>query len=139
VAEGAAQDNPATPGGKDDHDSSTSAWVSPPPEEPWPEIDAEAFHGLAGDVVHAISPTTEADPVAILVHYLCMVGNVIGRKPYYAVGATRHYPVLNALLIGKTARARKGTARNELGPLLDLIDPDWGQNCQHSGSAAAKD
>ena len=113
-------------------------WATPPPEQPWPEMDAEAFHGLAGDVVDAIVPTTEADPVALLLHYLVMAGNIIGRKPYYAVGATRHYPILNALLIGKTARARKGTARDELVRLFELVDPDWAQHCQHSGLSSGE-
>jgi hypothetical protein len=119
--------------GRDD-----DGWATPLPEESWPEIEAEAFHGLAGDVVDAIAPHTEADPVALLLHYLVMAGNLIGRKPYYSVGQTRHYPVLNALLVGKTARARKGTALNEVVPLFDLVDPDWARQCQHSGLSSGE-
>ena len=37
-----------------------------PWERPWPAMDQEAYHGLAGDVVRTIEPHTEADPVAIL-------------------------------------------------------------------------
>ena len=33
-------------------------------------LDPEAFHGLAGDVVRAIDPFTEADPVAVLTNTL---------------------------------------------------------------------
>ena len=36
-------------------------------ERPWPVMDQAAYHGLAGDVVRAIEPHTEADPVAILI------------------------------------------------------------------------
>jgi hypothetical protein len=31
----------------------------------WPEMDAEAFYGPAGEVVDAIPPTTEVDPVGV--------------------------------------------------------------------------
>ena len=34
--------------------------------EPWPVLDAAAYHGLAGEVVRTIAPQTEADPVALL-------------------------------------------------------------------------
>jgi hypothetical protein len=67
--------------GDDDTDTD---WGTLRSEEPWPKIDAEAFHGLAGDVVDAIAPHAEADPVALLLHYLVMAGNIIGRKPYYS-------------------------------------------------------
>src|SRR4051794_7383375 len=50
--------------------------VQPTPE-PWPELGDEAFHGLAGKIVKAISPFTEADQVAVLVTLLVMFGNCV--------------------------------------------------------------
>jgi len=50
-------------------------------EETWPAIDEAAFHGLAGDIVRAIDPHTEADRVAMLGQLLAYFGNVIGRSP----------------------------------------------------------
>ena len=61
-----------------------------PWERPWPAMDQEAYHGLAGDVVRTIEPHTEADPVAILVQVLTNVGNIIGRCPYYQVESDYH-------------------------------------------------
>src|SRR5947207_15742733 len=34
--------------------------------ETWPEMDAAAYHGLAGDIVRAIEPHREADPAGLL-------------------------------------------------------------------------
>ena len=46
---------------------------------PWPQIDEAAFQGLAGEAVKAIEPHSEADPVALLMQFLTMAGNLIGR------------------------------------------------------------
>jgi N-acyl-D-aspartate/D-glutamate deacylase len=98
----------------EDYDRDTS-WAAPLPEELWPEMASEAFHGLAGQVVEAIAPTTEADPVAILAHFLVEAGNAAGRKPYCLADGARHYPNLYALLVGDTAKGRKGTAARRGG------------------------
>lgn len=52
----------------------TISWPDPP--------DEVAFHGLAGDIVRAIEPHTEADPVALLVQFLVAFGSVVGRGPH---------------------------------------------------------
>ena len=55
------------------HDSDTS-WVTAPPEHPWPmPLGNDAYHGLAGEFVRLIEPQTEADAVALLVQFLCMI------------------------------------------------------------------
>src|SRR5262249_29165099 len=59
---------------------------------PWPEPPAvEAFHGLAGDIVRAIAPYTEADPVALLLQGLTAFGNMIGRTAYFRVEGDLHH------------------------------------------------
>ena len=115
-------DNPKV--GKD-FDTDTS-WVTPAPGGgPWPEIDSEAFYGLAGQVVDTLAPETEADPAALLMMFLAEAGNQIGRGPFFQVGSKRHYLNLYALLIGETAKARKGTAAAEVQPVLELADEEW--------------
>jgi hypothetical protein len=65
-----------------------SGWTTTLPEHPWPApLGDNAYHGLAGDFVRLISPHTEADVVSLLTQFLCMIGNCIGRKVYYPVGA----------------------------------------------------
>src|SRR3989304_4954478 len=45
----------------------------------WPTSPAEAaFSGLAGDIVRAIEPHSEADPVAVLVQVLIAFGGMVG-------------------------------------------------------------
>jgi hypothetical protein len=78
-----------------------------------------------GDLVKAIEPYTEADPVAVLVHSLCSFGNVIGRSAYFSVEYTRHYSNLFAVLVGDTSRARKGTSRSTADHCFQQIDHDW--------------
>jgi hypothetical protein len=79
-------------------------------EPPWPEMDPAAFFGLAGDIVNTISPHSEADPVAILIQVLTFFGNVIGSGPYYQVEADRHHANLFTVLVGVSAKGRKGTS-----------------------------
>jgi hypothetical protein len=91
----------------------------------WPEMEPDAYHGLAGDVVAAFEPHTEADSVAILLQVLTYFGNVVGRNPYYAVGATKHHANLFSVLVGESARGRKGTAADCARQVFTTADPLW--------------
>lgn len=98
----------------------------PLPEPPtWPRLDDHAYHGLAGEIVEAIEPETEADPAAVLVQLLCSFGNLVGRSAHYIVEGTAHYPNLFAVLVGATARGRKGTSEGRIRQLLRFADRDW--------------
>jgi hypothetical protein len=56
---------------------------------PWPEpIAEEALYGLAGAIVRTIAPETEADPTGLLIQFLVGFGNLIGRNPFFQMGAT---------------------------------------------------
>lgn len=94
-------------------------------DRPWPVLDGAALHGLAGDIVAAIDPHTEGDPTAVLINLLAMFGSAVGRAPHVQVGATRHGTNTFFVLVGKTSRARKGTAHDESLRLLSLADPQW--------------
>src|SRR5262249_52741086 len=84
-----------------------------PPADEWPEpLGLAAYHGLAGEVVMAIEPHTESDSAAILFQFLAAAGSALGRRAYYFVEDTRHYPNLFVLLLGKTGEGRKGTSWN---------------------------
>ncbi|MGA7991407.1 MAG: DUF3987 domain-containing protein [Thermoanaerobaculia bacterium] len=85
----------------------------------------EAFHGLAGEFVDLVSPHTEADPAALLVHWLLYFGNAVGRGPRFRVGATKHTTAEFAVLVGTTASARKGTAEHEARRPFLLAQDKW--------------
>jgi hypothetical protein len=97
----------------------------------WPVLGEEAYHGLAGEVVRALLPHTEADPVGMLVDYLTEFGCAIGDGkegigPYVLVGRTKHPARLFTVLVGKTARSRKGTAHAAVHPVFVDAEPGFG-------------
>jgi hypothetical protein len=91
----------------------------------WPVIDRAAYHGLAGEVVSTIEPHSGADPVALLIQFLVMVGNVIGRTAYYQVEADRHHANLFAVMVGASAKGRKGTAMGRVRSIIKAGDETW--------------
>jgi hypothetical protein len=99
----------------------------------WPELEAAAYHGLAGEIVSIVAPKTEADPVALLMQLLVYVGNAIGRGPFYLINEDRHYANLYLLIAGRTSKARKGLSAGIVRAVLSLIDPDWVRGCLTGG------
>jgi hypothetical protein len=102
----------------------------PPPAVPsWPEPLAEdAYHGVAGDLVRAIEPHSEADIAALLVQFLVGWGNMAGRGPYYLAEADHHHTNESAVTVGTTAKGRKGTSLGRVQAVLSAIDPHWAEN-----------
>lgn len=95
--------------------------LPPPPLPPWPDpLHAAALRGLPGDIVRALGPHSEADPVGILVSTLTRFGAVAGRGPHALVGSTRHGVNVFALLVGSTSQGRKGTAEADAEALFRL-------------------
>jgi hypothetical protein len=109
-----------------------------PKAPPWPVMAEEAYHGLAGDIVTTIAPESEADPVALLIQILAAAGNAIGRGPYYQVEGDRHGPNLYAVLVGETAKGRKGTAWGRVRQVMAVADPDWVSERVHSGLSSGE-
>lgn len=99
--------------------------VEPIRHEPWPVVPEEAFHGLAGRYVRKLEAHTEADPVGVLVQLLVMFGNLIGRRPHFRVEADEHSLNLFTVLVGESAKGRKGVSGGQAKRLLRDIDPEW--------------
>jgi hypothetical protein len=104
-------------------------------EGTWPVMPIAASHGLVGEVVATIAPHTEADPVALQLHYLASFGSAVGRGPYYQVEATPHFANLFLVTVGRTSRARKGTGADWIVRIFEGADPVWARNCIHSLSS----
>ena len=94
----------------------------------FPVMAEEAFYGPAGQIVRAIEPHTESDPVFLLINLHEYVGNVIGRGPHCLVEGSPHYTNLFALFVGSTSKARKGTGDGRIRQALKGVDADW---CKH--------
>ena len=100
------------------------ALTLPPPPAGWPAPpDPVAYHGLSGAIVAKIAPNTEADPAAILTQLLVCAGALIGRDAYFQVEATRHHPNEFVVLVGDSAKARKGSSFDHVARLLSHADP----------------
>ncbi len=97
-----------------------------------------AFTGLAGDIVRAIEPHSESDPLAILAQLLVCFGSVIGRGAHYAVEATQHHANEFAVLVGPTAKARKGSSWDHAQRIFAEVDPDWADRQIVSGLSSGE-
>lgn len=92
-------------------------WPAPP--------EVIAFHGLAGEFVKTVGLETEADRVALLVHFLAEFGSAVGRAPHFKVGATCHHANLFTCIVGRTASARKGTALDATHQVFEIAASTW--------------
>jgi len=98
-----------------------------------PRLDDAALYGLAGDIVRAIEPHTESDPVALLMQLLTFFGNCINRTAYGIAEVKNHYMNLYSVLVGETSKARKGTSSDHIRKLFQSIDPHWEMSCIKRG------
>jgi hypothetical protein len=106
----------------DDDPQPCGALRLPIPDD-WPAPPHASYHGLAGEIVNTIAPHTEADPVAILSQLLVAFGAAIGRGAWFQVEATRHHGNEFLVLIGDSARSRKGSSWDHVHRLITGADP----------------
>lgn len=107
-------------------------------EEAWPTLDKAAYHGLVGDVVTTISPHSEADSVALLVQTLAFFGNIVGRSPHYRVEGDFHRANIDAVLVGNSSKARKGTSAGRVLSVVKPADEQWGNSRIKSGLSSGE-
>jgi hypothetical protein len=62
----------------------------------------------------------------------------VGRGPHFRVGGTTHHTNENAICVGKTSSARKGTAKSDTFYLLCSVDPAWVENRVMSGLSSGE-
>ena len=91
----------------------------------WPVLDVRALRGVIGELVRAIEPHSEADVVALLIQGLIAFGSTLNRSAYFSAEADRHHMNLNAVLVGETAKGRKGTSWGHIRRVFAAVDPDW--------------
>jgi hypothetical protein len=105
--------------------ASTSQETEPDPEvATWPAPPkAMAYYGILGDIVLAVEPHTEADPIAILAQSVVAFGNCVGGTPYFPVEGNRHRVSEFLVMVGPTAGGRKGSAWDRArGPFASADD-----------------
>ena len=118
------------------------AWTvqdSQTPTTSWPSsLSRHAFHGVAGDIVRAIEPHSEADPSALLIQTLTMFGNVVGSAPHFMAEADRHAMKLFTVIVGVTSKGRKGTSLGYVRALFQVVDSAWAADRVQTGLASGE-
>jgi hypothetical protein len=106
-------------------------------EMQFPVLSDKALSGLAGYVVRTIEPHTEADNAALLIQFLAGFGSLIGKTAYFQVGADKHFTKINAVIVGASSRARKGTSWSEIERLLIRVDETF-RDCIQNGLSSGE-
>jgi hypothetical protein len=63
---------------------------------------------------------------------------VLGRGPYYQVEGDRHGTNLFGVLVGETAKGRKGTSWGRVRQIAEIADPGWTRDRIHSGLSSGE-
>jgi hypothetical protein len=108
------------------------------PGEPWPVIDEAAYSGVVGEIVQTLLPNTEADPVALLIQTLTTAGNVIGRLSHYQVEGDQHRTSLFAVVVGDSAKGRKGISFGRVRSVVKAADETWAGDRIMSGLSSGE-
>jgi hypothetical protein len=98
-------------------------------------LDPVAYYGLAGDIVRRIEPHTEADPPALLIQFLIAFGNAIGHTAFAIADGSRHAMNLFAVIVGESAKSRKGTSWQHVLRIAGPADEGWQNNITHGLSS----
>jgi hypothetical protein len=105
----------------------------------WPAAPADAaFHGPAGEFVLRTEPHSEAHPMALLAQFLVAFGTACGRGARYEVEADRHYPNEFCVLVGPSAKGRKGSSWGHVRRALAEADPGFVNGCLASGLSSGE-
>jgi Protein of unknown function (DUF3987) len=97
-----------------------------------------AFYGLTGEVVKAIDPHSEADPIATLITFLTAYGNIIGDAAHFVAGGRKHPARIFAVVVGATGKGRKGTSLAPVRLLFKAINPEWEKDHILSGLSSGE-
>ncbi len=92
----------------------------------WPSpLGEAAYIGFIGDFVRTVEHHTEADPAALLFQMLACFGNCVGSNAFFRQEWTAHNAREFVLVVGKSAKARKGTSWNIVREVFNRADPGW--------------
>jgi len=105
----------------------------------WPDpIAPEAFNGLAGEFIGMVMPHTEADSAALLLSFFVAFGNVVGRGAHFVADGAKHHTNLACVLVGRTARGRKGSSWAQVRRPFETVSSDWAANCIQFGLSSGE-
>ena len=88
--------------------------------------------------MRAIEPHTEADPAALVIQSLVAFGNVIGRGAHFMADGAAHHMNLFCVLVGGTAKSRKGSSWAQVRRLFETVDPEWARDRTQAGLSSGE-
>lgn len=92
---------------------------------PVPVLDERALHGVFGEAISLLDGVSESDPAAVLLHLLIGFGSLVGPNPYVAVGTAKATANTFGVVVGASAKARKGTAWSDARTILEATDDQF--------------
>ena len=107
-------------------------------EKRWPILPQKCLIGLAGEVVNLIAPQSESDPAALLIQFLTFFGNSVGPKPHFRIESTKHHANLFSIIVGQTAKSRKGTSFDNIKAIFERACPVWNERCRATGLSSGE-
>jgi hypothetical protein len=90
-----------------------------------PSPDRAVYQGWLGRTSLALTRTSEADPVAVLVTLMAAFGVMTGPGPFSQISDDRHPALIWPLILGHTGIGRKGTSLGVDMRLLKAADPQF--------------
>ena len=103
------------------------------------DIDSPSMTGILGQIVRTVLPHSEADPFGLLMTALSRSSAFLGSGAYVPVSAGSRQPArLYVILVGSTARARKGVTESDIGSIFDLVDPTFAETRIKSGLSSGE-
>jgi len=88
-----------------------------------PTPDPAVYQGWLGETSLALTRTSEADPVAVLVTLMAAFGVMVGPGPFTQISDDRHPALLWPLILGHTGIGRKGTSLGVVRRLVKAAGP----------------
>jgi hypothetical protein len=92
----------------------------------------DAFYGIAGKCINLMAQHCESSRESLLLQFLVIAGNIIGRSVYVYAGGAFLFPNEYVVCVGSTSRGRKGTAWRMNEHLAAIVAPDWYNSCSVS-------
>jgi hypothetical protein len=103
------------------------------------DIDSPSMTGILGQIVRTVLPHSEADPFGLLMTALSRSSAFLGSGAYVPVSAGSRQPArLYVILVGSTARARKGVTESDIGSIFDQVDPAFAETRIKSGLSSGE-
>ncbi len=99
----------------------------------WPVLEPEALYGLAGEIVAAISPHSEASTAGLLFSLLAEFGAIVGPGPHAVADSAAHPARLFVVDVGDTSKGRKGSIEANIRRVSEAVDPQFARNRRLNG------